>query len=920
MAKKRVNTDVDKEFLEYSSSSISPRNIEEEMKKAYLEYAMSVIVGRALPDVRDGLKPVHRRVLYAMKEIGLYHNKAFKKSATVVGDVLGKYHPHGDMSVYNTMVRMVQEFSLRYPLIKGQGNFGSIDGDSAAAYRYTEVKMMNITDELLKDIEKNTVDFVPNYDGSREEPSVLPALLPNLLINGSSGIAVGMATNIPPHNLTEVIDGTIHLMENKDCQVSDLAEFIKGPDFPTAGMICGKKGIKDAYETGRGSVRIRAKYEIEEIVSNKEQIVFTELPYQVNKANVLKAIADLVKDKKITGIVDLRDESNKDGIRMIVELKKDENTQVVINQLFKHTQLESSFGIIMLALVNNRPKVLNLKEILENYLAHRLEVTTRRLQFELDKAEDRAHILEGLKIAIDNIDRIIEIIRGSSDTDTAKNTMITEFSLSIRQAQAILEMRLQQLTGLEREKLDAEYAELCAKIKELKEILASDEKLKEVIKTELKELREKYGDARKTEITSEAVDIDIEDLIDEEDIVITLSNTGYIKRVLVETYRAQHRGGKGLSAMTTKEEDFVKDVIVTTTHAYILFFTNFGKVYWLKAYHIPDASRQSKGKAIVNLINLQEGEKITEAIPIRAFTDNEAITKNDFANLELDVDGLWDELIENNYIDENGVILEEFKNLEDVSEMILSEKFVAKKEEIFNILGKANSGEFLVMATKKGLIKKTSLSQYSNPRKNGIIAITLNEGDELVDVKKTSGNHEIVLASKNGLAIHFNEQTIRSIGRTSKGVIGIRLREGDEVIGMDITHEDGIFLVATENGYGKRTKTTAYRLQNRGGKGVINIKTSARNGKVIGVKTVNSEEDEIILITEQGMIIRQKVSGISVIGRNAQGVRLIKMKEGDRLIALAKLDVLKDIEIESGEETEKKVSLKDEKAEGNEEE
>ena len=912
MAKKRVNTDIDKEFLEYASSSISPRNIEEEMKKAYLEYAMSVIVGRALPDVRDGLKPVHRRVLYAMKEMGLYYNKAFKKSATVVGDVLGKYHPHGDSSVYGAIVRLVQEFSLRYPLIKGQGNFGSIDGDSAAAYRYTEIKMMNISDELLKDIEKDTVDFVPNYDGSREEPSVLPALLPNLLINGSSGIAVGMATNIPPHNLTEVIDGILCLMENPNCTVADLCEFVKGPDFPTAGMICGKKGIKDAYETGRGSVRIRGKYEIEEIVANKEQIVFTELPYQVNKANLLKTIADLVKDKKINGIVDLRDETNKDGMRMIVELKKDENAQVVINQLFKHTQLESSFGIIMLAIVNNRPKVLNLKEILEHYLVHRLEVTTRRLQFELEKAEDRAHILEGLKIAIDNIDRMIEIIRGSADTETAKNLLMTEFSLSIKQSQAILEMRLQQLTGLERDKLDAEYSALCSRIAEIKEILGSDEKLKEVIKTELKELREKYGDVRRTEITAEAIDIDIEDLIDEEDIVITLSNTGYIKRVLVETYRAQNRGGKGLSAMTTKEEDFVKDVIVTTTHAYILFFTNFGKVYWLKAYHIPDASRQSKGKAIINLINLQEGEKITEAIPIRAFTDNEAVGKNDFEKLPLtpswkegeSIDGLWDELIKNNYIDENGIISDEFKNLEDETAMNLSEKFVANKEEIFSILGKANSGEFLVMATKKGLIKKTPLNQYANPRKNGIIAITLNDGDELVDVKKTSGNHEIVIASKNGLAIHFNEQTIRAIGRTSKGVIGIRLREGDEVIGMDITHEDGIFLVATENGYGKRTKTTAYRLQNRGGKGVINIKTSDRNGKVIGVKTVNSEEDEIILITEQGMIIRQKVSGISVIGRNAQGVRLIKMKEGDRLIGIAKVDVLKDIAIEGEEEEE----------------
>jgi DNA gyrase subunit A len=847
MAKKKINTDGDIEFLEHLNSGIYSQNVEDEMKKAYLEYAMSVIIGRALPDVRDGLKPVHRRVLYAMKELGLYYSKPFKKSATVVGDVLGKYHPHGDMAVYNTMVRMVQEFSLRYTLIKGQGNFGSIDGDSAAAYRYTEVKMMNITDELLKDIDKKTVDFVPNFDGSREEPSVLPALLPNLLVNGSSGIAVGMATNIPPHNLSEVLDGILHLMSNPDCSIKELSQFIKGPDFPTAGIICGQKGIRDAFETGRGSVRIRARYEIEEIVANKEQIVFTELPYQANKANLLKAIADLVKDKKINGIVDLRDESNKDGIRMVVELKKDENAQVVINQLFKHTGLETTFGIIMLAIVNNKPEILNVKQILEHYLKHRVEVTTRRLNFELQKAEDRAHILEGLKVAIDNIDRVIEIIRSSKSVDEAKTVLMDEFKFTVIQSQAILDMRLHQLTGLEREQLEQEYIEVSKRIEEIKMILADNSKLLNVIREELKELKEKYGDERKTEIIDEIGDIDIEDLIDEEDIVITLSNTGYIKRVPIETYRAQNRGGRGLSAMTTKEEDFVNNVIVTTTHAYILFFTNFGKVYWLKAYNIPEASRQAKGKAIINLINLQQDERITAAIPIREFTEKE---------------------------------------------------------------------EYLVMVTKQGIFKKTDLKEYSNPRKNGIIALTLNDGDMLVDVKKTDGNQEIVIASKNGLAIHFNENMVRTIGRTSKGVRGIRLRDGDEVIGMDICGEDGTFLIATENGYGKRTKTKEYRLQNRGGKGVINIKTTERNGKVIGVKTVN-DDDEIILITESGMIIRQKVNGISVIGRNAQGVRLIKIKEGDKVISLEKIDILKGLlpDAEDGENEEVKIAKVDKKGE-----
>ncbi len=825
MSKKKIVSDEDLEFLDNLNSGVYSGNVEAEMKKAYLEYAMSVIIGRALPDVRDGLKPVHRRILYAMKELGLYYNKPFRKSATVVGDVLGKYHPHGDMAVYNTMVRLAQDFSLRYPLIKGQGNFGSIDGDSAAAYRYTEVKMMDITDEMLRDIDKNTVDFFPNFDGSREEPSVLPSLLPNLLINGSSGIAVGMATNIPPHNLGEVIDGILYFMDNPEASINDLWNFIKGPDFPTKGIICGKKGIFNAYSTGKGSIRMRGRYEIEDLPLGKKQIVFTELPYQVNKAVLLKTIADLVKDKKINGIVDLRDESNKDGIRMIIELKKDENPSIIVNQLFKHTSLETTFGITMLAIVKNKPEILTLKDILKCYLDHRIDVTKRRLNFELQKAEDRAHILEGLKIAIDNIDRVIEIIRSSKTQEDAKIALVEEFKLSSIQAQAILDMRLSQLTGLAREDLEAEYDALVKKMAEIRNILANHNKLLDVIKDELKDLKSRYADERKTEIIDEIGDFEIEDLIDEKDIVITLSNAGYIKRVPIETYRAQNRGGRGLSGMSVKDEDIVKNVIIATTHSYILFFTNLGKVYWLKAYNIPEANRLSKGKAIVNLINLENEEYVTATIPIKEFLDKE---------------------------------------------------------------------EYLVMITKRGIFKRTKIKEYSNPRKTGIIAITLNEGDSLVDVKKTNGNEEIVIASKDGQAIHFSEYSVKSVGRTGKGVIGIRLRPGDEVIGMDICSSSGTFLIATENGYGKRTKAIEYRLQGRGGKGVINIKTNERNGKVIGVKTVEGDDD-VILITRSGMIIRQKVNGISIVGRNAQGVRLIKLKEGDKLVSLEKIDALKGV-------------------------
>jgi DNA gyrase subunit A len=831
--------DIKDNFFESSNLNIIPRSIEEEMKNCYMDYAMSVIVGRALPDVRDGLKPVHRRILYSMKELGLVHNKAYRKSATVVGDVLGKYHPHGDMAVYDSIVRMVQDFSLRYPLIDGQGNFGSIDGDSAAAYRYTEIKMEKITDELLKDIDKDTVNFTPNFDGSREEPVVLPALLPNLLVNGSSGIAVGMATNIPPHNATEVIDGVIALIDNPEIEIKDITKIIKGPDFPTGATICGKTGIIDAYNTGRGSVRIRATCEVEEMGGNKERIIVTELPYQVNKANLMTSIAELVKDKKINGISDLRDESNNEGMRMIIELKRDENAQIILNQLYKHTQLENSFGIIMLALVNNRPRVLNIKEVLHYYLEHRKEVTTRRIKFELAKAEDRSHILEGLLKAIDHLDAIIKIIRGSDDSESARIKLMEEFDFSKVQAQAILDMRLHQLTALERGKLEEEHNELKALITELKSILADYKKMMKVIRDELVALRDNYGDKRRTKITAAATDIDIEDLIDEEDVVVTISNTGYVKRIPMSTYRAQHRGGKGVTGMTTKEEDFVEDIMVTSTHAYMLFFTNQGKVYWLKVYDIPEASRISKGKAIINLVNLSHGEKVTAAIPIREFKDGE---------------------------------------------------------------------HYLVMVTRLGNIKKTDLRHFDNPRKAGIIAISLEEGDTLVDVKLTNGKQDIVLASKQGLAIHFEEKDIRSMGRGAKGVRGIRLGKDDIVIGMDIVEGDGTFLVATENGFGKRTNISEYRTQGRGGKGVINVKTTERNGTVIGVKTVHND-DEIILITQNGMIIRQPVKGISVIGRNAQGVRLIRMEEGDKLVSIARVKI-EDIE---GVDNQQKLDLEDEK-------
>jgi len=798
-----------------------PRTIEDEMKDSYIDYAMSVIVGRALPDVRDGLKPVHRRILYAMDELGLAPNKSYKKSARVVGEVLGKYHPHGDMAVYDSMVRMIQDFSLRYPLIDGQGNFGSVDGDMPAAMRYTEVRLADIATEMLADINKRTVDFVPNFDESLEEPVVLPARLPNLLVNGSSGIAVGMATNIPPHNLAEVIDGMVMLIENPDIEIADLVKAIKGPDFPTGGIISGRKGIRDAYRTGRGSIKVRADVDIEEIGGGKQAIIVNELPYQVNKAQLLETIADLVRDKKIDGISNLRDESDRSGMRIVIELKRDENGQIVLNQLFNHTQLETTFGIIMLALVNNVPRILNLKEMLWQYLEYRKEIVTRRTKFDLERAEERAHILEGLKVAVENLNKVIAIIEKSKDADRARESLMETFKFSRAQAQAILDMRLHQLTGLERDKLLEEYVESIKSIEQFKEILANPQKVLEIIKKELATVKEKYGDNRKTRIKAQAVEMDIEDLIPEEDVVVTISHAGYVKRLPVSTYRAQRRGGKGITGMVTREEDFIEDIFITTTHSYMLFFTNMGKVYWLKVYEIPEAARTARGKAIVNLVQLSSpGEAITSMVAVKDF---------------------------------------------------------AKEED-----------KYLLMVTSMGIIKMTDLKEYSNPRRGGIIAIKLEKGDSLIDVKLSTGKEGILIGTKKGKAIRFPEEKLRSIGRTGQGVRGIRIGGGDGVVGMEIIKKGDTLLTATAKGYGKRTSVDKYRLQARGGKGVINIITDERNGEVIGIRRV-AEEDDVMLVTSRGLFIRLLVKAIRLIGRSTKGVRLIRLEEGDRLVAIARV-------------------------------
>ncbi len=802
-----------------SGEIIIPVKIEEEMKRSYIDYAMSVIVGRALPDVRDGLKPVHRRILYAMRDMGLTSNKPYKKCARIVGEVLGKYHPHGDMAVYDALVRMVQDFSLRYPLIDGQGNFGSVDGDSAAAMRYTEARLEKIAEELIEDIDKNTVDFVPNFDESLKEPSILPGKVPNLLINGSSGIAVGMATNIPPHNLAEVVDAITYQIDNPDADLRSLMRYIKGPDFPTGGLILGRKGIIEAYSSGRGSIKIRGRAVFEKI-KNRDCIVVTEIPYQVNKAKLIENAAELVRNKVIDGISDIRDESDREGMRIVFVLKSGAVPEIVLNQLYKHTQLESTFGIINLALVDGEPKVLTLQDTIWEFIKHRKNVVTRRTKFELEKAERRAHILEGLRIALNNIDKVIKLVRASKTTDEAREGLILNFKLSVEQANAILDMKLQKLTTLEREKIDDEYKGLLKLISRLKEVLASESEILKIIKEELFELKNKYGDSRRTEIIEDPGEIDIEDLIKEEEVVVTVTSSGYIKKLPLTTYRAQRRGGKGIIGMETKEEDMISDIFVASTHDYILFFTNKGKVHWKKVYNIPTGGRYSKGKAIVNLIELDEGEKVTANIAVKEFDEK----------------------------------------------------------------------HYLFFATKKGMVKKTPLSDFSNPRRGGIRAITLEDGDDLVKVGLTDGSREIILAAKYGKAIRFSEDDVRPMGRTAKGVIGMRLREKDEIVGMKIVSKGDTILTVTENGYGKRTALEDYPLHRRGGKGVINIIPSKRNGLVVGIEDV-ADDDEIMISSREGVIIRLPVRGISVIGRNTQGVKLMKLDKGDKVAAFTKVTV-----------------------------
>jgi DNA gyrase subunit A len=800
------------------NEKVTPVYIEEEMKDSYINYAMSVIVGRALPDVRDGLKPVHRRILYAMKELGVEHNKPYKKSARIVGDCMGKYHPHGDTAIYDTLVRMAQDFSLRYTLVEGQGNFGSVDGDTAASMRYTEARLDRIADWMLLDIEKNTVDFMPNFDGSLKEPTVLPSCLPNLLVNGSSGIAVGMATNIPPHNLKEIAEAVMYVIDNPGCDPKDMLKRVKGPDFPTGGIIRGTEGIKNAYTTGRGLLKVHAKAFIEEQKNGKEAIIIKELPYQVNKANLVEAIADLVTDKKIDGITDLRDESDKDGMRVVIEVRRGANSKVILNQLYKHTQMQTTFGVIMLALVEGRPRVLNLKEVLEEFIRHRKEIVTRRTRYDLEKAQDRAHILEGLKIALKELDRVIKIIRAAKDPQEAKIGLMEKIGLSDRQAQAILEMQLQRLTHLERDKIDKEYLELIKKIELLKSILESEKKVLEIIKEEMKELSGKFGDERRTEVLPETEELDIEDLIAEEDVVITISHAGYLKRLPVSSYRKQRRGGKGVTGADMKEEDFIEHLFIASTHDYMLFFTDKGIVHWLKVHEIPEAGRTSKGRPIINLLMLGAGEKVSAFVPVRQFKE----------------------------------------------------------------------GEFLVMATKNGTIKKTALTAYSNPRKGGIIGITLEKDDELIKVQRTDGDAELLLATREGKAIRFKESQVRDMGRGAKGVRGINLGKKDSLIAMEIAKQEQTILTVTQEGFGKRTPFKEYRLQSRGGKGIINIKVTGKNGEAVGMRTV-SDRDELMLITEKGMIVRSPVKDIRSTGRSTQGVRLMRLDKGDKIASVAKI-------------------------------
>ncbi len=794
-------------------------NIEEEMQKSYLDYAMSVIMSRALPDVRDGLKPVHRRIIYAMDELSMGPDKQYRKSARVVGDVLGKYHPHGDSSVYEAMVRLAQEFNTRYPLVDGHGNFGSIDGDSAAAMRYTEARMTKLTMELLKDIGKETVDYRPNFDETLKEPIVLPSKFPNLMVNGSSGIAVGMATNIPPHNLSEVIEGIVMLIENPDTTIDELMTVIKGPDFPTGAHIMGKEGIKSAFRTGRGKIRVRAFAEIEDMGKGKERILVTEIPYQVNKSNLILKIAEHVRNKKIEGISDLRDESDREGMRIVIELKRDANANVVLNNLYKYTQMQTTFGVIMLALVNNEPKVLNLKEMLTHYIAHQREIIFRRTTFELNKAEARAHIVEGLRIALDHIDEIIKIIRASANDTEARDNLMEKFGLSEIESQAILDMRLKRLTGLERDKLDEEYEALIKEINKLKEILASERLIDGIIKDEILEIKEKYGDLRRTRILPSADEINIEELIEEEDVVITLTHFGYIKRTPEYTYKTQKRGGRGIMGLTTREEDFVEQLYITSTHDNILFFTNKGKVFSLKAYEIPEGSRQAKGTAVINLLNLDKDEKINAIIPISKDT-----------------------------VEEN-----------------------------------------LVFITKGGIVKKTKLNSFANIRKNGIIAISLRDKDELIGVRKTDNCKDIILVTEKGMSIRFDENDVRDMGRAAMGVKAIDLKKDDSVVAMELACDGESLLVISENGFGKKTPLDEYKTQIRGGKGLITYSIKEKTGNIVSAKVVN-DNDEIMIISHAGTLIRLTAKDISTMGRSTQGVTLMKMKD-DKVVAIAKYTI-----------------------------
>ncbi|MBE5822091.1 MAG: DNA gyrase subunit A [Clostridiales bacterium] len=817
--------------MENKDGKIIPVEINQEMKKAYIDYAMSVIVSRALPDVRDGLKPVHRRILYTMYEDGFTPDKGYRKCATTVGDVLGRYHPHGDSSVYDALVRMAQDFTMRYATIDGHGNFGSVDGDSAAAYRYTEARMSKIATLMLEDIDKNTVEFMPNFDDRLKEPTVLPSKIPHLLINGSSGIAVGMATNIPPHNLTEVINALVRMLEQDNVTDEEIMAEIKGPDFPTGAIILGYDGIKKAYTTGRGKITVRAKAEIEEMSNTRQRIIVTEIPYGVNKARLVENIAHQVRDKKLEGISDLRDESDRDGMRIVIELKRDANANVVLNQLYKNTQMQDTFGMINLSLVNGEPKILTLRQTLEYYIEHRKEVVIRRTQFDLEKAQARLHILEGLKIALDNIDEVINIIRNAYDD--AKEQLMKRFNLTEIQAQSILDMRLKTLSGLQREKIEQEYNELLAFINKCKEILGSERLVFDIIRDELLEVKEKYGDERRTKIVAAEGEIEIEDLIKEEETVIALTHFGYIKRVPINTYKSQRRGGKGITGISTREEDFVKQLFISSTHDTILFFTNNGKVYRLRGYEVPEAGRTAKGTAIVNLLQLDAGEKVTAVMPVKVFAE----------------------------------------------------------------------GQYLLMTTKKGLVKKTALTEYINVRKSGLQGINLNEDDELIDVRLTDGENDIVLVTKNGISIKFNEKDVRSVGRVSKGVIGIKLDDEDELIGMEIIQNEKDYLLAiTENGFGKRTELEEYRHQGRGGKGVITYKITEKTGQLVGIKIVK-DSDDVMLITDTGIVIRMNVSEISVLGRSTQGVTLMRTSDGGKVVSVAK--------VESDEEEDNQLSLLD---------